>query len=735
MPDGIISIDVTLSPMIWSVDVTFPAINPLEVDIVVPGPQGPPGVQGPVGPEGPQGIQGIPGPSGPQGPQGVSGPQGPQGAQGIQGPVGPTGPTGPQGPPGADTGIGEAPVDGAVYGRQGSTTSWQRALPIAGGTLTGRLILPADPISAMEAVDKRYVDNNFITPAQGDARWVNVSGDTMTGLLTLSADPTDNLHAATKQYVDVAVAGSVSGVASFNTRTGAVVLSSSDVTTALTFTPYNATNPAGYQTAAQVTAVLPVASSTLPLMNGTAAVGTGTTWARADHVHASDTSRYAASNPAGYQTAAQVSTSLSAYLPLTGGSLSGTLGVTNVVAVNAAAGQWATLNLNRASGYGNQIAGYTSNSPRWAIALGDGTVESGGNAGSNFSLSRFNDAGTYLDSPITISRTSGLTNINAGLSVTGNATVTGSVTAGLGTGNVQLNPGGASNAGYVSFFNAAGTRQGYVGFSTGTNMNIDVDGLANLQVTTPKMTVTGIIRSGSYIMNAGNLIYWADNTNYYFAYNTANGNYDFVANAVLLASMRANKDFYCANSIYAAGGVFAQNDGSFGFYPNAGNRQFSFYPSWFWLWNGANGDLLWNNASYGYQWFNRNDRWCYNNLLYVGGMGPYQDLSSDERVKMDIVPSEYGLAEVLQLQPIRYRRVFRIHRKLVPDDREDIGFGAQQVHEIIPEAAIPCGIGFDGEVDPDSERLSFSTTPIVAALVNAIKELTARVAAIEGLIT
>ena len=38
------------------------------------------------------------------------------------------------------------------------------------------------------------------------------------------------------------------GVTSFNTRTGAVTLSSSDVTTALGFTPYNATNPSGYTT-------------------------------------------------------------------------------------------------------------------------------------------------------------------------------------------------------------------------------------------------------------------------------------------------------------------------------------------------------------------------------------------------------------------------------------------------------------------------------------------------------
>jgi hypothetical protein len=110
-----------------------------------------------------------------------------------------------------------------------------------------------------------------------------------------------------------AVATGSAGVSSFNTRTGAVVLSSGDVTAALGFTPYNTANPAGYQTAAQVTASLapyaltsavPVASSTAPAMDGTAAAGSATAWARGDHVHPVDTSRYAASNPSGYVTSA-----------------------------------------------------------------------------------------------------------------------------------------------------------------------------------------------------------------------------------------------------------------------------------------------------------------------------------------------------------------------------------------------------------------------------------------------
>jgi hypothetical protein len=123
------------------------------------------------------------------------------------------------------------------------------------------------------------------------------------------------------------ISATASGVASFNTRIGAVVLNSTDVTTALTYTPYNATNPSGYQTAAQVTAVLPVASSTTPVMDGTATIGVGTSWARADHVHPVDTSRYAAANPSGYQTAANVTTALAAGQPGAFSTLSASGGV------------------------------------------------------------------------------------------------------------------------------------------------------------------------------------------------------------------------------------------------------------------------------------------------------------------------------------------------------------------------------------------------------------------------
>lgn len=74
----------------------------------VVGPPGPQGIQGPAGAQGAPGSTGPQGPAGPAGPGGAAGSQGPQGDTGPAGPIGPEGPTGPQGPQG-------------IIGPQGST--------------------------------------------------------------------------------------------------------------------------------------------------------------------------------------------------------------------------------------------------------------------------------------------------------------------------------------------------------------------------------------------------------------------------------------------------------------------------------------------------------------------------------------------------------------------------------------------------------------------------------------
>ena len=68
-----------------------------------------------------------------------------------------------------------------------------------------------------------------------------------------------------------------------------------------------------------------------------------------------------------------------------------------------------TFTLNKgASGQANSVYGNTSGATRWSMILGDETAESGGNAGSNLVIGRWNDAGTYLDAPITVSRATGV---------------------------------------------------------------------------------------------------------------------------------------------------------------------------------------------------------------------------------------------------------------------------------------------------------------------------------------
>lgn len=76
-----------------------------------------------------------------------------------------------------------------------------------GGTMTGKLLLNADPTENLGAATKAYVDAKV---AEGGGsveppdltNYLKLSGGTMTGGLILKGDPTENLEAATKAYVD-----------------------------------------------------------------------------------------------------------------------------------------------------------------------------------------------------------------------------------------------------------------------------------------------------------------------------------------------------------------------------------------------------------------------------------------------------------------------------------------------------------------------------------------------------
>jgi len=87
------------------------------------------------------------------------------------------------------------------------------ALPQGGGALSGPLTLAGDPIAASQAATKSYVDTRTST-------LLSTAGGVLSGSLTLAADPTAALQAATKDYVDTRV------IRSGDTLTGALILAS-----------------------------------------------------------------------------------------------------------------------------------------------------------------------------------------------------------------------------------------------------------------------------------------------------------------------------------------------------------------------------------------------------------------------------------------------------------------------------------------------------------------------------
>jgi hypothetical protein len=117
----------------------------------------------------------------------------------------------------------------------------------------------------------------------------------LTGVPTAptAAALTNSTQLSTTAYTDAAVS-TLSG-----TTTTALALKAPLASPALTGTPTTPTATAGTNTTQIASTAFVIAnggalpSSATPLMDGTAAVGTGTTYTRADHVHPTDTSRAA----------------------------------------------------------------------------------------------------------------------------------------------------------------------------------------------------------------------------------------------------------------------------------------------------------------------------------------------------------------------------------------------------------------------------------------------------------
>jgi Chaperone of endosialidase len=102
--------------------------------------------------------------------------------------------------------------------------------------------------------------------------------------------------------------------------------------------------------------------------------------------------------------------------------------------------------------------------------------------------------------------------------------------------------------------------------------------------------------------------------------------------------------------------------------------------------------------------------------------------ASDERLKSNIIEAPDGLAEIRRMRPRRYRRIVAEPPADQPGwrsadaDRDQLGFVAQEMQDALPHAVREHGGG----------TLAIELMPLIAALTNAVKELDARLATMEA---
>ena len=101
--------------------------------------------------------------------------------------------------------------------------------------------------------------------------------------------------------------------------------------------------------------------------------------------------------------------------------------------------------------------------------------------------------------------------------------------------------------------------------------------------------------------------------------------------------------------------------------------------------------------------------------------------SSDRRLKSNITGLNYGLQQVMQLQPVRYNFT-------ATPGKQEVGFIAQDVKKIIPEVVT----GIEGDISKN-ETLGIAYSDLIPVLTKAIQEqqaqievLNARIAALEA---
>lgn len=783
----------------------------------IPGATGPRGAQGATGATGAQGLMGIPGDVGPTGARGQTGPTGAQGAMGNVGGTGPTGSRGSTGPTGVAGSQGVTGPTGA-QGSPGTSTSlwpWQYVVaatpPPANGTIrTDGMTASSSTVIYVSRLDASGVDERLqlLLSAQGDEVFTQDAADsTCYAVYTLNSDPIDNgtyvtFHVTFVEQGPTLLAGNKPKVL-FGVRrvgpvgpTGATGMQGEAGPQGI----QGVTGPTG---ATGPTGDIGPTGATGPSITGpqgpqgatglSGATGpTGSTGASGSTGPTGPQGNVGATGPTGSTGPTGVASG--AYLPLTGGTLTGGLGFGSTYASSptdlsrhialygTTYGFSVTSNrLTYVSPSGSQQSFNVNGADILSISAGNVGVT--GNLGVNF--------GNYIQS--------GGTWVLQGSSPTSTFTLTAcplllqAVSMGIPAAPSDSNypstlyapeividlHGTTPSPGHIAFntyLSSPGTawkyrQAGYSGWlyqDASGNLTFAVQGSGSAGATisantgmmqllqsgqlavTGQLSTTGAATFGGamYASNnacAGQLYISGDGTsrqfnlasNYAFQMLMSSGNFRFIQNGTatflvdpsgngsVSGSFNCNGNSNCL-SLVANNAVYPTYNTASDFYLNADASYCYIHwaTNWAWAYQRGTGSS-WTQRSNGTQWWiwKADNAICYNNLAATGGVGDYVNYS-DGRSKTAIVPCNHGMGVVEKLTPKAFVRIPRA--KDMPAPKTEIGFVAQDVKECLPEA-VQVFEEKDGE-----EYYGITTTPILACVVNALKEIEARLAKLEA---
>lgn len=357
-----------------------------------------------------------------------------------------------------------------------------------------------------------------------------------------------------------------------------------------------------------------------------------------------------------------------------------------------APGVFTTNNLNLSNNPGTGVLGsltfINSTVPpgqqkRWVLAE-DASAEVGGSAGSNLSLTAYNDTGGLLSTPMAVNRASGAVTFGNATNFTGLATFA-TLTA---TGTATFN-GAVTFSGAATFVNltASGT---VTGASVTANNQLYS---SNTLIVAGASTLTGAASVGAGLTVSGGLYVATGVATFLGGVNGAtsfNSNIS-VAGQISTPVVNATTAVSTPDLGLPAGGAITCPTGASLVCDTGGNWSMTVASA---------GNFLLNNQ----------------NAFKPGG-GAWQSLS-DARIKTVTGEYEAGLDEVMQLRPVSYRYK-------TGADREFVGLVAQEVEQVLPGMVSQQKGFIDGEEVTDLRTLD--TTELVFALVNCVKQLKAEI--------